>query len=202
MYRVKEVFPTIQGEGANTGRVAVFARFTGCNLWDGTEKGRAKGKAACAAWCDTDFVGGTKYTLNELAQKIIETWPGGTQERFVVFTGGEPSLQLDDALVSAVRQANFFVAVETNGLRDLPQVDWVTVSPKTSTVKARGSEIKLVYPQGLDPVLFENIGVERLYLQPLDNEQRAGNLKACIDYCMTHPHWRLSTQAHKIWEIR
>lgn len=201
MYRVKEVFATIQGEGANTGRVAVFVRFAGCNLWDGTEAGRARGKAPCAKWCDTDFVGGTKYTLEELTQKVIETWPGGIRGRFVVFTGGEPSLQLDEALVLAMRNANFFTAVETNGLKELPHVDWVTISPKKPKVKVHGSEIKLVYPQGLDPVLFEDIGINSFYLQPLDNEHRADNLKACIAYCMAHPHWRLSTQAHKVWGI-
>lgn len=201
MYRVKEVFATIQGEGANTGRVAVFVRFAGCNLWDGTEAGRTRGKAPCARWCDTDFIGGIEYDLDELIAIIVEKWTGGEGSRFVVFTGGEPSLQLNEALVSSVQRAGFYTAVETNGLRSIPSVDWITVSPKTAKINVRASEIKLVHPQGLDPHLFESAGVRALYLQPLDDAHRVDNLSACIAYCMAHPQWRLSTQAHKTWGI-
>jgi 7-carboxy-7-deazaguanine synthase len=204
-YVVKEVFLTLQGEGANTGRAAVFCRFTGCNLWNGHEADRPQ---AVCRFCDTDFVGtdgtqGGRYpTAAELTDAILAAWKGGKQDRFVVFTGGEPTLQLDQTLLDAVRARGFTVAIETNGTRRvLSGVDWVCVSPKAGAplVQTRGDELKVVVPQeGLDPVNFERLDFEHFFVQPCDGPAVAANTRGAIDFCLAHPRWRLSTQTHKL----
>ncbi|SNB74010.1 7-carboxy-7-deazaguanine synthase, Cx14CxxC type [Arboricoccus pini] len=204
-YAVKELFKTLQGEGARTGRAAVFCRFAGCNLWSGRERDRAE---AVCRFCDTDFVGldgeggGRFADAASLASAIVDTWDGEEQLRYVVFTGGEPLLQLDQALVDAVRAAGFEVAVETNGTL-LPPVplDWVCVSPKARAelALASGDELKLVYPQdGLDPANFTGLDFRHFFLQPLDGPTREQNVQAAIAYCLAHPRWRLSLQTHKM----
>ena len=201
-YSVKEIFLTLQGEGHHTGRRAVFVRFTGCNLWTGREKDREK---ATCRFCDTDFVGGTRYTVEALAQAVEETWGSGAG-RFVVFTGGEPLLQLDPKLLRAVRGNGFEVAVETNGTQKAPDPDlWLTVSPKARApfVQRSGSELKLVYPQeGMDPAQYSRLPFRHKYLQPMDGPDLARNTAAAIEYCMTHPEWKLSLQTHKMVGIR
>lgn len=199
-YAVKEIFATLQGEGAQAGRAAVFLRFAGCNLWSGREEDRAT--AACR-FCDTDFVGGTKYPdASALAGAVEAAWPAGADGRFVVVTGGEPGLQLDDPLVHALHERGFEVAVETNGTVPLPVgVDWVCVSPKAGTTLAVtvGHELKLVHPQpGLDPAAFEGMNFRHRYLQPMDGPDRDANTQAAVRYCLTHPRWRLSLQTHKL----
>lgn len=207
MYRVKEIFYTLQGEGTHAGRPAVFCRFTLCNLWTGREKDRHR--AACR-FCDTDFVGtdgpggGRFATPLELADAITRTWLGGFAEDvqpFVVCTGGEPLLQLDEPAVRAMQRAGFEVAVETNGTLPAPlSLDWVCVSPKAGIPLrlTSGDELKLVYPQeGADPVLFEELGFSRLLLQPMDGPDRDVNTKLAVAYCLEHPRWRLSLQTHK-----
>jgi 7-carboxy-7-deazaguanine synthase (Cx14CxxC type) len=203
-YAVKEIFKTLQGEGAQAGRAAVFCRFAGCNLWSGREEDRAE---AVCRFCDTDFVGtdgmgGGKFeTAAMLAEAIARAWDGGRERRYVVFTGGEPLLQLDAALVEAVQVEGFTVAVETNGtLEPPPGIDWVCVSPKADVPLAQtsGDELKLVYPQaGVDPAWFEGLAFARFLLQPMDGPQRAENTQAAVDYCLQHPRWRLSVQTHK-----
>jgi len=206
VYAVKELFATLQGEGARAGRAAVFCRFAGCNLWSGREEDRSD--AACR-FCDTDFVGldgsgGGRFADAEILAHAIEAaWPGGQAERYVVFTGGEPLLQLDAALVQAAHARGFEVAVETNGTLDLPLgVDWVTVSPKAGTPwrLRSGSELKIVYPQaGLDPDrLSEDLRFAHRWLQPMDGPNRAANTQAAVAYCLAHPAWRLSLQTHKM----
>lgn len=214
-YSVKETFFTLQGEGANTGRAAVFCRFAGCNLWTGRERDR--GSATCR-FCDTDFVGtdgpgGGRFTTAEaLARHVAGKWPrdaGGAP--LVVCTGGEPLLQLDDALVAALHAQGFAVAVETNGTRVAPAaVDWVCVSPKAGAelVQRRGHELKLVFPQpGLMPEVFEDLErrgelwFEHWYVQPMDGPERQHNTALAIEYCLRHPRWRLSMQTHKILGI-
>ncbi len=204
MYAVKEIFYTLQGEGANAGRPAVFLRFAGCNLWSGREEDRA---AAACRFCDTDFVGtdgegGCRYDAPGLAAAVSARWPAGAPGgRFVVCTGGEPLLQLDAALTAELRSRGFRVAIETNGTQRVPPgVDWICVSPKADAplVQLHGQELKLVYPQlGVDPARFEQLDFERFLLQPMDGPDRAANTEAAIAYCLAHPRWRLSVQTHK-----
>jgi len=203
-YSVKEIFLTLQGEGGQAGRAAVFCRFAGCNLWSGREEDRA---AAACDFCDTDFVGtdgegGGKFaTADDLAAAILGQWTGGERGRLVVFTGGEPLLQLDGPLINAMHDRGFEIAVETNGTIAAPDgVDWLCVSPKGDQPLAQrsGQELKLVYPQaGVDPAGFEDLDFERFYLQPMDGPDREANTAAAIAYCLTHPRWRLSVQTHK-----
>jgi 7-carboxy-7-deazaguanine synthase len=207
-YRVKEIFYTLQGEGTHAGRPAVFCRFTSCNLWSGREQDRHR--AACR-FCDTDFAGtdgpggGRFGTALDLAGAVARTWAGAASERaqpFVVCTGGEPLLQLDNNAVKAMQRAGFQVAVETNGTIDPPPsaLDWVCVSPKARAPLrlTRGDELKLVYPQeGAPPGLFEDLGFPRLLLQPMDGLDREQNTKLAVEYCLAHPQWRLSLQTHK-----
>ena len=205
MYTVKEIFYTLQGEGANTGRAAVFCRFAGCNLWTGREADRTN---AVCQFCDTDFVGtdgenGGKYPdAVAVADRIASLWARDQCEnRFVVFTGGEPLLQLDAPLLEAMHARGFECAVETNGTLEAPQgLDWITVSPKsTAPVKLqRANELKLVYPQPTAmPERFTAFPAAHFFLQPMDGPQAAENTRAAVDYCKTHPRWRLSLQTHK-----
>jgi 7-carboxy-7-deazaguanine synthase (Cx14CxxC type) len=208
-YAVKEIFYTLQGEGANTGRAAVFCRFAGCNLWTGREQDRLD---ATCQFCDTDFVGtdgpgGGRFTsASELGEAVAAAWPEGTaQRRFVVCTGGEPLLQLDAALVQALHRQGFEVAVETNGTIEPPGgLDWLCVSPKAGAelmVRA-GDEIKLVFPQaGADPTDFESLAFRHFFLQPMDGPERDANTAAALQYCLEHPRWRLSLQTHKLLGI-
>jgi 7-carboxy-7-deazaguanine synthase len=204
-YAVKEIFLTLQGEGANAGRAAVFCRFAGCNLWTGREEDRA---SAICDFCDTDFVGvdgkgGGKFANAEaLASAIESTWRGQRTNRFVVFTGGEPLLQVDAALIDAAHARSFGIAVETNGtLPAPPGLDWLCVSPKAGAplVVRSGSELKLVFPQqGLLPEDFEGLAFSHFFLQPMDGPEREANTAAAIAYCLEHPRWRLSLQTHKL----
>jgi 7-carboxy-7-deazaguanine synthase len=205
VYSVKEIYLTVQGEGGQTGRAAVFLRFAGCNLWSGREQDRA---AAVCSFCDTDFVGvdgpgGGKFeTPQALAQAVEAQWRGATgQPKLVVCTGGEPLLQLDEPLIAALHERDFEIAVETNGTLPAPQgLDWVCVSPKADAplAQTRGQELKLVFPQtGVDPVRFEALEFERFYLQPMDGPDQAANTRAAIAYCLERPRWRLSVQTHK-----
>ncbi|MGC1463749.1 MAG: 7-carboxy-7-deazaguanine synthase [Terracidiphilus sp.] len=209
-YAVKEIFYTLQGEGAQAGRAAVFCRFAGCNLWSGREQDR---DAAICKFCDTDFAdvngpGGGKFESAEgLAAGIEQKWPAGSApgRRFVVCTGGEPLLQLDAHLIEALHACNFEVAVETNGTIEAPAgLDWVCVSPKAGAllVQESGDELKLVYPQtGSDPSDFVGLQFRHFFLQPMDGPDRATNTKLALAYCMEHPQWRLSLQTHKILGI-
>jgi 7-carboxy-7-deazaguanine synthase (Cx14CxxC type) len=208
-YAVKEIFLTLQGEGAHAGRAAVFCRFSGCNLWSGREEDRAT--AECR-FCDTDFVGtdgtrGGKYaTAESLANVIAEEWGAGRNQRWVVLTGGEPLLQVDRPLVDALHARDFTVAVETNGTIEPPAgIDWLCVSPKAGAelrVRA-GQELKLVYPQaGATPEDFTGLAFERFSLQPMDGPDVADNAAKAVDYCLRHPAWRLSLQTHKTLGIR
>ena len=209
MYTVKEIFYTLQGEGANAGRAAVFCRFSGCNLWTGREADRA---TAICDFCDTDFVGvgpdGGKFaTAPELASAIASRWPLESRERrFVVCTGGEPLLQLDAEAVAALHHEGFEVAIETNGTLAAPiGIDWICVSPKAGAtlVLRRGNELKLVFPQpGFEPERFESLDFEHFFLQPMDGPRAAENTKSATQYCLTHPRWRLSLQTHKLLGIR
>lgn len=202
-YAVKELFLTLQGEGGQAGRAAVFCRFAGCNLWSGREEDRAG--AACS-FCDTDFVGmdgpggGRFATAEALAAAAAALW-AGEGARLVVCTGGEPLLQLDTALIAAFHDRGFEVAVETNGtLAAPPGLDWICVSPKGDQPLAQtsGDELKLVFPQaGVDPAQFEHLDFGRFLLQPMDSPARAANTEAAIRYCLDHPRWRLSVQTHK-----
>ncbi len=204
-YAVKELFLTLQGEGGQAGRPAVFCRFSGCNLWSGREQDRA---AAVCNFCDTDFVGmdgpggGRFDTPQALADAALALWKGPVGEpALVVCTGGEPLLQLDEALIAAFHARGFEVAVETNGTLPAPAgLDWVCVSPKADAVvvQTSGQELKLVYPQaGVDPARFEGLAFERFLLQPMDGPARAANTEAAMAYCLAHPKWRLSVQTHK-----
>lgn len=209
MYTVKEIFYTLQGEGANAGKPAVFCRFSGCNLWTGRESDRA---AAVCQFCDTDFVGvgpdGGKFaTADALADAIALRWPAdAARDRFVVCTGGEPLLQLDEPVIDALHGRGFKVAVETNGTQVAPaSLDWICVSPKAgaSLVQKSGSELKLVFPQiDLDPGLLEDLDFEYYYLQPMDGSCLADNTREAIAYCLAHPRWRLSIQTHKLLGLR
>jgi 7-carboxy-7-deazaguanine synthase (Cx14CxxC type) len=220
-YSVKEIYYTLQGEGANSGRAAVFCRFAGCNLWSGLERDRA---TAVCRFCDTDFVGtdgpggGRFATADELVAALQDKWPlagggagpdsMGLPQRappFVVFTGGEPLLQLDVALISALRACGWRLAVETNGTRAVPDtIDWICVSPKAGAdlVQRRGDEIKLVYPQqGAMPEDFAGLEFDHYFLQPMAGADLAQNTQRAIAYCKAHPQWRLSVQTHKILGI-
>jgi 7-carboxy-7-deazaguanine synthase (Cx14CxxC type) len=208
-YAVKEIFYTLQGEGALTGRPSVFCRFSGCNLWSGREEDRAM--AACT-FCDTDFVGmdgseGGRYAdAAALAEKIAALWPEGQGARFVVCTGGEPLLQLDRPLIEALHAQGFEIAIETNGTLPLPAgIDWVCVSPKGANpvVVTRGDELKIVVPQpGLDPLAFAEFDFRRFSVQPMDGPDRARNTALAIAFCLEHPNWQLSLQTHKMTGIR
>jgi len=203
-YQVKEIFLTLQGEGGQTGRAAVFCRFAGCNLWSGREQDRA---AAVCRFCDTDFVGtdgpgGGKFkSARTLAHAVAAAWRGSPENRLVVLTGGEPLLQVDAPLIEALHAQGFAIALETNGTIAAPAgVDWICVSPKADAplAQTRGQELKLVYPQaGVDPARFENLAFERFSLQPMDGPEREAATRAAIAYCLEHPRWRLSLQTHK-----
>lgn len=208
MYAVKEIYYTLQGEGAHTGRAAVFCRFAGCNLWSGQEKDRI---AAVCRFCDTDFVGtdgpggGRFATAELLASAVGALWPSGESgARYVVCTGGEPLLQLDASLVKAFHSVGFEVGVETNGTQPAPaDLDWICVSPKGNAplMLLAGDELKLVFPQleaEADPSAFEHLGFRHFFLQPMDGPDVVANTRAAIDHCLRHPHWRLSLQSHKI----
>ena len=207
-YSVKEIFLTLQGEGGQAGRAAVFCRFAGCNLWSGREEDRA---GAVCTFCDTDFVGtdgtgGGKFSTAEtLADAVQAAWGSGAEARLVVCTGGEPLLQLDGPLIDALHARGFAVAVETNGTIAAPQgLDWICVSPKADAALAqtRGAELKLVHPQpGVDPARFEGLAFERFFLQPMDGAELQANTRAAIAYCLAHPRWRLSIQTHKVLGI-
>jgi 7-carboxy-7-deazaguanine synthase len=209
-YSVKEMFYTLQGEGRHAGRPAVFCRFAGCNLWSGREEDRS---SAICQFCDTDFVGtdgthGGKFdSAQALAAAIASFWPSAdTAHRFVVLTGGEPLLQVDEALVQALHAQGFEIAVESNGTVLPPAgIDWLCISPKAGSqiVVQQGQELKLVYPQaGQEPAQFEALQFDHFYLQPLDNAQAAANTAAAVAYCQTHPRWKLSVQTHKWIGIR
>ncbi|MGU3661936.1 7-carboxy-7-deazaguanine synthase [Methylobacterium fujisawaense] len=207
-YAIKELFYTLQGEGQNAGRAAVFCRFAGCNLWSGREADRTQ---AICAFCDTDFVGtdgtgGGRFEAEALARAVETTWAGGRERRLVVLTGGEPLLQVDGALTSALHDRGFAVAVETNGTRPVPPgIDWLCVSPKAGAplVLTRGDELKLVYPQaGAEPQRFEGLAFDHFVLQPMDGPMRAANTAAAVAFCLANPAWRLGLQTHKDLGIR
>jgi len=207
-YAVKEMFFTLQGEGARTGRPAVFVRFAGCNLWSGREQDRA---FAVCQFCDTQFVGtdgdgGDKFeTAGALAAAAFSKWPGGGAP-YVVCTGGEPLLQLDAALIEALHDCGFEIAIETNGtLAAPPGIDWICVSPKANAgfVQRHGDELKLVFPQaGADPERYAHLPFTNFFLQPMDGPSREANTRAAIAYCMQRPQWRLSLQTHKMLGLR
>ncbi len=208
-YAVKEIFLTLQGEGAHAGRAAVFCRFAGCNLWSGREADR---ESAVCRFCDTDFVGtdgtlGGRYdSADALADTIAAQWTGTDANRYVVLTGGEPLLQVDQPLIEALHRRSFEIGVETNGTILPPDgLDWICVSPKAASelVLKRGHELKLVYPQAeAQPEAFEGLAFERFSLQPMDGPDVAENTARAIDYCLRHPQWRLSVQTHKTLGIR
>jgi 7-carboxy-7-deazaguanine synthase (Cx14CxxC type) len=207
-YSVKEMFYTLQGEGARMGRAAVFVRFAGCNLWSGREQDRAD---AVCTFCDTEFVGvdgdgGGKFDTPEaLARAAAALWPGGGVP-YVVCTGGEPLLQLDAPLIEALHAQGFEIAIESNGTLPAPAgIDWICISPKAGAafVQQKGDELKLVYPQaGADPAAYEHLEFTHFFLQPMDSPQRAENTSAAIAYCLAHPRWRLSVQTHKDLGLR
>ncbi len=209
VYSVKELYLTLQGEGAQTGRAAVFVRFAGCNLWSGHERDRAD--AGCP-FCDTDFVGvdgegGGKFrSAGALADAVLAAWPKGRKAPFVVMTGGEPLLQLDVALIDALHDRGFEIAVETNGTIAAPEgVDWLCVSPKAGAalVQRSGDELKFVYPQkGAEPADFEGLDFAHFSLQPLDGPEISRHTAAAVAYCKAHPRWRLSLQTHKLAGIK
>lgn len=208
-YSIKEIFYTLQGEGLRAGKPAVFCRFTGCNLWTGREEERA---SAVCQFCDTDFVGtdgtdGGKYTqAKDLASKIASMWPAGKSNRYVVLTGGEPLLQVDDVLLDALHEENFEIALETNGTLIAPKgIDWICVSPKAGAdwIQKTGQELKLIYPQTLlMPGMINQGSFEHYLLQPMDGPDQKQNTIKAIEYCQKNPEWRLSVQTHKILEIR
>jgi 7-carboxy-7-deazaguanine synthase (Cx14CxxC type) len=208
-YSVKELFYTLQGEGAHTGRPAVFLRFAGCNLWSGREADRA---TAVCNFCDTDFVGtdgpggGRFETPQQLAEAVTSAWPANSTRLFVVCTGGEPLLQLDPPLVTALHRAGCEIAIETNGTLPAPAgIDWICVSPKPGDelILNAGDELKLVYPQpGLPPEKFADLSFRHFFLQPMDGPQLEANTRAAVAYCLAHPQWRLSLQTHKLLGLR
>jgi 7-carboxy-7-deazaguanine synthase len=207
-YAVKELFKTLQGEGGQSGRAAVFCRFSGCNLWSGREQDRT---TARCGFCDTDFVGtdgaggGFFESPAQLASAILRTWGARPDRRYVVFTGGEPLLQLDEALIEEVHRRDFTIAVETNGTISAPTgIDWICVSPKAGTelVQRSGQELKLVYPQPTaKPEAFEDLHFQNFFLQPMDGPDRARNTELAITYCLENPRWRVSLQSHKLMGI-
>lgn len=206
-YSVREIYYTLQGEGAQTGRPSVFLRFAGCNLWSGREQHRA---GAVCRFCDTEFVGtdgpgGGKFeTAQAVAGAVSEKWPAGQQGRYVVCTGGEPLLQMDAPLIDALHAAGFEIAVETNGTIEAPAgIDWLCVSPKANAPlrQRRGSELKLVYPQiepEAQPERFTGLDFDHFFLQPCDDANKVANTAAAVDYCLSHPRWKLSLQSHKL----
>ncbi len=209
-YKVKEIYYTLQGEGAHTGRPAVFCRFTGCNLWTGREEDRHK---AICQFCDTDFVGtdgpngGRFVSAEDLAKAVAKQWPK-TQDKgkpYVVCTGGEPLLQLDEALVQAFHAVGFEVAVETNGtILPPPGIDWLCMSPKAGSevIVKKGQELKLVFPQpGAEPALFLDYEFDHFFLQPMDSPKQGENIQLTLKYCLENPRWRLSLQTHKVLDI-
>lgn len=208
MYKIKEIFYTLQGEGAQSGRPAVFCRFTGCNLWSGREEDRHK---AICQFCDTDFWGtdglnGGSYTGAALVDKIASLWPDASQgQPYVVCTGGEPLLQLDAPLVDLLHAQNFEIAVETNGTCEAPAgIDWICVSPKAGAelLLQKGHEIKLVFPQsGAEPHRYEALDFQHFYLQPMDGPETEKNTQLTLAYCLAHPKWSLSLQTHKLLDI-
>lgn len=209
-YSVKEIYYTLQGEGAHTGRAAVFLRFAGCNLWSGLEKDRSE---AVCRFCDTDFVGtdgpgGGKFAnAGALARAVFNQWPQQQSSKpYVVCTGGEPLLQIDKALIAALHDEGFEIGIETNGtLLPPPGIDWICVSPKADAEQKlmHGDELKLIYPQaGADPERFAGQNFRNFFLQPMDNQDRAANTEAATRYCLDHPQWRLSLQTHKLIGIR
>jgi len=210
-YTVKEIFYTLQGEGANAGRAAVFLRFSGCNLWSGREEDR---ETATCTFCDTDFVGtgpdGGKFSdAGSLARAVVARWPWGRMRGarpLVVCTGGEPLLQLDDELVAALHDAGFEIAIETNGTQQAPRgIDWICVSPKADAPLALtvGNELKLVFPQSSAmPDRFEQLDFRYFFLQPMDGPEREQNTQLAVEYCLAHPRWRLSMQTHKLLGLR
>jgi len=215
MYSIKEAFYSLQGEGAHAGRPALFCRFTGCNLWSGLEKTRVQSDCQ---FCDTDFIGtdgqnGGKFRSADLLLKHLDSlWPAQQAHKYVVFTGGEPALQLDEILINTMKRAGYTIAIETNGTLPLPKgIDWICVSPKTNKplVVTKGNELKLVYPQHhLQPSLFETLAFDHFYLQPMDQSHLAeGQIPlqdtqaATLNYCLAHPRWRLSLQTHKMLNI-
>ena len=205
MYQVKEIFLTLQGEGAHAGRTAVFCRFSGCNLWSGREQDR---DSAVCSFCDTDFVGtdgpdgGSFAGAEILTAAILAQWEGSTEHRFVVLTGGEPMLQVDEALISMLHRHGFEIAIETNGTFAVPRsIDWICVSPKAGTevVQRSGDELKLVYPQAnLAPSDFAGFEFRYRYLQPMDGPDLIANTARAVAFCRSNPHWRLSLQTHKL----
>lgn len=210
-YSVKEIFYTLQGEGAQTGRAAVFCRFSGCNLWSGLEKDRP---TAMCQFCDTDFVGtdgtlGGKFVDAEtLANTVDSSWTGHSRSnrKYVVCTGGEPLLQIDQPLIDALHRHGFEIAIETNGTIIAPNgIDWICVSPKAGNPlkQKNGQELKLVYPQkGFSPESFETLDFDNFFIQPMDGPDRVSNTNKAVSYCQRHPQWRLSVQSHKIIGIR
>ncbi len=208
-YSVKEIFYTLQGEGARSGRPAVFLRFAGCNLWTGLEKDRAE---AVCKFCDTDFVGsdgpdGGKFAdAASLARAVADKWPSREGKLYVVCTGGEPLLQLDSALVAALHAEGFEIAIETNGtLEPPPGIDWICVSPKAGApqILKRGDELKLIFPQaGAEPDKYTGQAFRHFFLQPMDNAAKPANTQSAAAYCLAHPQWRLSLQTHKLLGIR
>ena len=210
-YTVKEIFYTLQGEGANAGRAAVFLRFSGCNLWSGREEDR---ETATCNFCDTDFVGtgpdGGKFAdAAALARAVVDCWPWKQMRGarpLVVCTGGEPLLQLDDELIAALHDAGFEIAIETNGTQEAPRgIDWICVSPKADAPLAltAGNELKLVFPQSTAmPERFEQLDFRYFFLQPMDGPQREENTQRAVEYCLAHPRWRLSMQTHKLLGLR
>ena len=209
-YQVKEIYYTLQGEGARTGRAAVFLRFAGCNLWSGLERDRPD---AVCKFCDTDFVGtdgtgGGKFsTADALALAVAEQWPAGSEAQpYVVCTGGEPLLQMDDPLVGSLHAHGFEIGIETNGTLLPPRgIEWICVSPKANAELelTSGQELKLVYPQeGAPPERYADLLFDHFFLQPMDGPEREANTRAATDYCLAHPQWRLSLQTHKLIGIR
>ena len=207
-YRIKEIFFTQQGEGKNTGKDFIFVRFSGCNLWSGQEKHRA---SAICKFCDTDFYGtdginGGKYQVKELIKKIKSLWISADSQIRVVLTGGEPLLQVDEVLISALKKEDIYIAVETNGTLEAPDgIDWICMSPKANTeIKLRkGSEVKVVYPQkNLNPDNFNVLDFKNFYIQPMDSKNYEDNVSQSVKYCMQNPNWKLSLQTHKILGIR
>ena len=208
-YAVKEIFLTLQGEGGQAGRPAVFCRFAGCNLWSGREQDR---ETAICQFCDTDFIGtdgdgGGKFsTADDLAVAVAAKWPASDAgKRFVVCTGGEPLLQLDAAAIDALHRQNFLIAIETNGTVAVPDgIDWVCVSPKANAnlIVTRGDELKVVYPQEIDPSVYDGLDFANWFIQPKDGPDAAQSVRASIQYCAEHPKWRLSLQTHKLIGIR
>ena len=206
MYAIKEIYKTIQGEGAQAGRAAVFVRFSGCNLWSGREKHR---ETAVCNFCDTDFVGtngvnGGNYSATQIAKIILEIW-GSSSNKLIVFTGGEPMLQLDETLIKICQENGFETAIETNGTIPIDfHIDWICVSPKEGSklIIKNGNELKVVFPQaGQNLNYFLNLDFDHLFLQPMDGHEKKDNTAKTIQYCLENPHWKLSIQQHKLLGI-